>query len=87
VSPWRLNPAGEPIPDLFSRLRPDELDPALRAELTDLLQVYERRWVISGPCLAGDWYAAPRHDQTAPRVLAPSLTELARELHAREHDN
>jgi hypothetical protein len=85
VCPWRLNEDGELAPDLFNRLSPDELDPGLRAELTELLQIYQRRWVVTGPCLDGGWYAAPRHDQAAPRVLASSLAELGRNLHDHEH--
>lgn len=85
MCPWRLNEDGELGPDLFNRLSPDELDPALRAELIELLQIYQRRWVVTGPCLDGGWYAASRRDQTAPRVLASSLTELGRNLHAHEH--
>jgi hypothetical protein len=72
VCPWRLNEDGKLGPDLFNRLSPDELDPVLRTELIELLQIYQRRWVVTGPCLDGGWYAAPRHDQTAParaRVL------------------
>jgi hypothetical protein len=85
VCPWRLNEDGKLGPDLFNRLSPDELDPVLRTELIELLQIYQRRWVVTGPCLDGGWYAAPRHDQTAPRVLASSLADLRRNLHAHEH--
>jgi glycosyltransferase A (GT-A) superfamily protein (DUF2064 family) len=66
-------------------LSPDELDPALRTELIALLQIYQRRWVVTGPCLDGGWYAALRHDQTAPRLLASSLAELRCGLHTHEH--
>jgi hypothetical protein len=85
VSPWRLDHTGAPAPDLFNSLTADDLDPAVRAELTELLQVYDRRWMVTGPCLDGGWYAAPRFDQTAPRVLGATLAELRRNLHAREH--
>ena len=57
----------------------------MRAELAELLEVYGRHWMITGPCLDGGWYAAPRHDQAAPRVLAATLTELGHNLHTREH--
>jgi hypothetical protein len=52
----------------------------LREELDALLGEYGARWHVVGPGPDGGWYAWPRDDDEAPRVFAPSLTELGGNL-------
>jgi hypothetical protein len=54
--------------------------PELPAEIRDI----QTRWHIVGPCLDGDYYAWPRGDDNAPRVLASDLAELAVKIKERE---
>jgi hypothetical protein len=68
------------MPDLSSGINQDRLDPGQRAELDELVHVYGQRWVITGPCLDGCWYAVLRHDRAGTRVLARSLAEMDRRL-------
>jgi hypothetical protein len=81
---WRLGHNGEPAAESVGSI-PQELDPALRAELTGFLRVHGDRWVPVGPCLDGGWYACPLQDRGGPRVHGATLAELSRNIHAREH--
>jgi hypothetical protein len=61
---------------MYSNVNLDRLGPDGRPELDAVLDRHGRRWVIVGPCLDGGWYAWPRGQDTAPRVLARTLAEL-----------
>jgi hypothetical protein len=50
----------------------------------EAIQVLQQRWMIVGPCLDGGYYAWPRGDDNAPRVLAGDLDELATKIKERE---
>jgi hypothetical protein len=65
---------------MYSNVNLDRLGPDHRDELDALLDRHGRHWVVVGPCLDGGWYAWPRTDDTAPRVLAPTLAQLDAKL-------
>jgi hypothetical protein len=54
------------------------------AEMPEVIRGYQLRWWIVGPCLDGGYYAWPRGDDNAPRVLARDADELAAKLAQRE---
>jgi hypothetical protein len=83
VCAWRLDHNGEPAAESVGSI-PQELDPALRAELAGFLRVHGARWVAVGPCLDGGWYACPLQDRGGSRVLGATLAELSRNIHTRE---
>jgi hypothetical protein len=60
-----------------------ELTGPLRAQMDALLNEHGSCWHVVGPCLDGGWYAWPRGDVLAPRVMAASLAELAIKLKER----
>ncbi|MGH3158982.1 MAG: hypothetical protein ACRDNF_20750 [Streptosporangiaceae bacterium] len=53
-------------------------------ELPEVIRVLQARWMIVGPCLDGGYYAWPRGDDNAPRVLARDLDELATKIKERD---
>ena len=52
--------------------------------MPEAIRVLQQRWMIVGPCLDGGYYAWPRGDDNAPRVLARDLDELATKIKERE---
>jgi hypothetical protein len=63
--------------------RQRELTGPLRKELDALLDECGAQWHVVGPCPDRSWYAWPRRDDRAARVMAASLAELAVKL--KEH--
>jgi hypothetical protein len=48
----------------------------VRQDLDALIDQHGAQWHVVGPCLDGSWYAWPRGQDNAPRVLAASLPDL-----------
>ena len=78
MTTWRAGPDGDPLPEPagYSGRPPADLDAKQHDELTAFLRAHGDHWVVTGPCLDGDWYATPRRDRGGSRLLAPTLAAL-----------
>jgi hypothetical protein len=85
MNAWRFTDTGEPAGAHPCPGDPTTLTPTQRTNLIQALHAHQDRWLITGPCLDGGWYAIPRHDKSQLWPTGSTLPDLTHTLDQHRH--